>query len=65
MILQGVERYFKAILVEKCHACRDQSVSPNNPKGLSILSVGFSNRCAFSANTPGNSLSCLPVIVCK
>ena len=40
------------VLAENCHPCRDQPVSPNSPKGLFILSGGFSNGCAFSAGTP-------------
>ena len=39
------------VLAEKCHPLGDQLVSPNNPKGLFILSGGFSNECAFSAST--------------
>jgi hypothetical protein len=43
--------YSIIVLAEKRHLFRDQLVSPNIPKGLFILSGGFSNGCAFPAST--------------
>jgi hypothetical protein len=39
------------VLAEKYHPLKEHLVSPHNPKGLFILSGGFSNGCAFSAST--------------
>jgi hypothetical protein len=41
-----------AVLAEYSHPLNEHLVSPHNPKGLFILSGGFSNGCAFSARTP-------------
>jgi hypothetical protein len=32
---------FEPVLAEKCHPCMDQRVSPNNPRGVFILSDGY------------------------
>ena len=49
-LAEMVNHWAPAVLAEECHPCRDQPVSPNNPKGLFILSGRFSNGYAFSAS---------------
>jgi len=49
--IQQLVTAFPTVLAEKCHPLTDQRVSPNNPKGLFVLSDGSLNGCMFSAST--------------
>jgi hypothetical protein len=40
------------VVAENTHPCRDQPVSPNNPKRLFIVGGESLNGCAFWASTP-------------
>ena len=54
MVFQECESAAFALLAEKRDPLRSLPVKPNNPRGLSILSDGFSPGCAYSARTrPG------------